>query len=134
MNEQTNTDVVRGTYEAVGRGEIPVVIDLLADDVEWTLHGPAAIPFAGTHHGRAGVSEFFSAVGEALEFHQFEPREFVAHGDTVVVLGYEHSLAKATGRTLRQELAHVYTLRAGKIATFRAFEDTAALVVAFTGG
>ena len=49
----------------------------------------------------------------------------------MVVVGDERSLVKPTGRTFEQEWAHVYTLRDGKIAKFRAFEDTAAQVVAF---
>jgi uncharacterized protein len=92
------------------------------------------IPWAGTRHGREGVAEFFSLIGDTLEFEQFEPREFVAQGDTVVVLGYERSLVKPTGHTFEQEWAHVYTLRGGKIAKFRAFEDTAAHVVALDAG
>ena len=102
--------------------------------MEWTLQGPSVIPFAGTRHGREGVAEFFSSVGETLEFEQFEPREFVGQGDTVAVLGYEHLLIKPTGRTFEQEWAHVYTLRDGKVAKFRAFEDTAAYVAAFEAG
>jgi ketosteroid isomerase-like protein len=94
-----NADVVRRTYEAVGRGDIPAVLALLTDDVEWTLQGPSVIPFARTRYGREGVSEFFSLVAETLEFQQFEPCEFVAQGDTVVVLGYERNLIKPTGRT-----------------------------------
>jgi ketosteroid isomerase-like protein len=131
MGEQTNVAVVLQTYEAVGRGDIPGVLDLLTDDVVWTLQGPSTIPFAGVHRGREGIAEFFSLVGEALEFEQFEPREVVTQGDTVVVLGYERSVAKATGRLLEQEWVHVYTLREGKIAMGRFFEDTAAEVVAF---
>lgn len=141
MNDQTTEDavrrnvgVVRRSYEAIGRGDLPAVLDLLTDDVEWTLQGPPAIPFAGTRRGREGVAAFFSLVGETLEFLQFEPREFVAQGDTVVVLGHEHNLVTPTGRTFQQEWAHVYGLRNGKIATFRAFEDTAAYVVAFDAG
>ena len=126
-----NVDVVQRTYEAVGRGDIPALLDLLTDDVEWTLQGPSVVPFAGTRRGREGVAEFFSLVGETLEFEQFEPREFVAQGDTVVVLGFERNLIKPTGRTFEQEWAHVYTLRDGKIAKVRCFEDTAAYVVAF---
>ena len=110
------------------------MLDFLTDDVERTLQGPSATPFAGTRRGREGAAEFFSLVGENLEFEQFKPREFVVQGDTVAVLGYERSLIKPTGRALEQEWAHVYTLRDGKIAKFRAFEDTAALVVAFDAG
>jgi ketosteroid isomerase-like protein len=133
MSERTNADVVQQGYEAFGRGDIPALLDLLTDDVEWTLQGPSVIPFAGTRYGREGVAEFFSALDETLEFEQFEPREFVAQGDTVVVVvvGIERSLSKATGRTIEQEWAHVNTLKDGKIAKFRAFGDTAAYVEAF---
>ena len=129
--EQMNLDVVQRGYEALGRGDIAAVLDLMTDDVEWTLQGPSVIPFAGTRRGREAVGEFYSALGENLEFQQFEPREFVAQGDTVVVLGYERSLIKPTGRTIEHEWAHVYTLRDGRIAKGRFFEDTAAYVVAF---
>lgn len=129
-----NVEVVQRTYDAVGPGDIVAVLDLLTDDVEWTLPGPSTIPFAGPRHGREAVAEFFSLVQETLEFQQFEPRQFVAQGDTVVVLGYERNLIKPTGRTFEQEWAHVYTLRDGKIARGRFFEDTAAYVVAFGAG
>ncbi len=104
------------------------------DDVEWTLQGPAVIPFAGAWHGPAGVAEFFAQVAETVEFLQFEPRTFLAQGETVVVLGYEHARMKSTDRTFTQEWAHVYTLREGKIATARLFEDTAAHVAALGAG
>ena len=130
----TNVDVVQETYEAVSRGDIPALLELLTDDVEWTLQGPSVIPFAGTRRGREGVAEFFSLVGETLEFEQFELREFVAQGETVVVLGFERSLVKPTGRMFEQEWAHVYALKDGKVAKFLALEDTAAHVVAFEAG
>ncbi len=130
----TNVDVVQETYEAVSHGDIPALLELLTDDVEWTLQGPSVIPFAGTRRGREGVAEFFSLVGETLEFEQFEPREFVAQGETVVVLGFERSLVKPTGRMFEQEWARVYALKDGKVAKFLALEDTAAHVVAFEAG
>ena len=128
---RTNVEVVQETYEAVGRGDIPALLDLLTDDVEWTFQGPSLIPFAGTRRGREGVAEFFSLVRGNLEFERFEPREFVAQGDTVVVLGFERSLVKPTGRTFEQEWAHVYKLRDGRVAEFLALEDTEAHAVAF---
>jgi len=134
MNDQTNTDVVQQTYEAVGRGDIPAVLALLTDDVEWTLQGPSSIPFAGTRHGRDGVAECFALVGGNLEFEVFEPHAFVAHGDTVVALGHERSRSTSTGRPVVQEWAHVYSLRNGKVARFQAFEDTATLEAAFDAG
>lgn len=134
MNQQSNLEVVQGTYQAFGRGDISAVLDLLTDDVEWTLQGPSTIPFAGARHGRDGVAEFFTLVGQNLQFEVFEPYVFVDQDDTVVALGRERSKSTSTGRTVLQEWAHVYTLRDGKIATFQAFEDTAALAAAFDVG
>ena len=131
MSERTNTAVVQQAYAAFGRGDIPALLSLLTDDVEWSLPGPSVIPWTGTRRGHEGVTEFFSMLGETLEFERFEPREFVAQGDTVVVLGYERCTVKPTGRAFEQEWAHVYTLRDGKISKGRFIEDTAALVVAF---
>ncbi len=134
MNDQTNLAVIQQAYEAFGRGDIPAVLDALTDDVEWTLQGPSVIPFAGPRRGREEVAEFFSVIGETLELEQFEPREFVAQGDTVVVVGYERSIVKQTGRSFEQEWAHIYTLRDGKIATGLFLEDTAAYVNALSAG
>ena len=131
MSERTNVAVVQQAYEAVGRHDIPAVLSLLMDDVEWMLQGPSTIPFAGTRHGHEGVAEFFTLVESNLEFQQFELRDFVSQGDTVVVIGYERNLIKPTGRAFDQEWAHVYTLKDGKIATFWAFENTAAYMEAF---
>jgi hypothetical protein len=44
-------------YEALGREDIPALLELLAEDVVWVYQGPSVIPFAGTHHGREGVGE-----------------------------------------------------------------------------
>jgi ketosteroid isomerase-like protein len=117
LGVKTNAEVVQGTYEAVGRGDIPALLDLLTDDVQWTFQGPSTIPFSGTRRGREGVAEFFSLVGGNLEFQEFEPR-------------FERSLVRSTGRTFEQEWAHVYRLRDGKVAEFVALEDTAAHAVA----
>lgn len=132
MNEQTNVEVVQKVYAAFGSGDdVPALLDLLTDDVEWSLPGPSVLPFSGIRHGRGGAEEFFSLLGEALEFEQIELHDFIARDDTVVVLGYERSLVKPTGRTFEQEWAHVYTFRDGKISKGRFIEDTAAQVAAF---
>jgi uncharacterized protein len=136
MAEQSNTDVVRGVYDAFLRGDLPAVLDTLTDDVEWIWYGPADIPFAGTRHGRDAVAEWFAIIADTVEFRQFEPAafEFVAQDDTVVVLGFERDMAKATGREFDQHWVQFFTLRDGRIARFRQFPDTRAVSAAFGVG
>ncbi len=66
--EQQNADVVQRNYAAVSRGDIPALLDLLTEDVEWTFQGPPVIPFAGTRHGREAVEEFFTRWGKPSSF------------------------------------------------------------------
>ena len=135
MIEQENVQSVQSVYAAFGRGDIQAVLEALTDDVEWVLPGPPAVlPFAGGRSGREQVSQFFVVLAETLTFEQFEPREFIAQGDKVVVLGRSRDRMKATGRVVENEWAAVFTLRAGKIARYQVYEDTAAFVSALGSG
>jgi ketosteroid isomerase-like protein len=40
-------DVIRHAYDAFGRGDIPAVIEVLADDVDWSL--PDLLPQGGSY-------------------------------------------------------------------------------------
>src|SRR5438067_10644122 len=97
MSEQENERIVREMYAAFGRGDIPGVLDRLADDIEWRIAGPAELPYAGLHRGRDEVATFFEQFGQAAAFGVFEPQEYFSRGDKVVVLGHERQRVKATG-------------------------------------
>lgn len=131
MSEQSNVEAVRRIYEAFLRNDIPAVLDGLTDDVEWNWYGPPELPFAGSHHGREAVAQWFATIADIVEFHEWESREFVAQGDTVVVLGYERATAKPTGREFDVQWVQFLTMRDGKVARFRQFPDTAAVGSAF---
>ena len=134
MTEQDNVQTAQGAYAAFGRGDIPAVLETLADDIEWISYGPADNPILGTRHGKQDVAERFRILGEELEFHNFQPREFIAQGDKVVVLIHSDVTVRRTGRPVVAELAHVATYRDGKAVRFEEFSDTAALVDAYRGG
>jgi ketosteroid isomerase-like protein len=74
MEASRNVAVVQRVYEALGGEDIPALLELLTEDVEWVYQGPSVIPFAGTRYGREGVVEFFTLLGATLEFEHFEPR------------------------------------------------------------
>ena len=121
MEASTNVAVVRQVYEALGRGDVPAVLELLSEDVEWGLSRPIHHPFRRTRHGRDGVGEFFSLLGETLEFEQLQPREFVAQDDRVVVVGFERNLISRPA-AFEQEWVDDYTLKEGKISKVRSFK------------
>ena len=130
MSEQ-NIKVVQDCYDAFGRGDIPALLNVLADDVDWYLPGQSEVPHAGRYTGPAGVGDFFGKLDATMEFETFDIRQFLGNGDTVVVLGYEKAKVKATGKTQEAEWVHVLTVRDGKIASFREYVDTVKVAEAF---
>jgi ketosteroid isomerase-like protein len=130
MSEQENEQVVQAMYAAFKRGDIPGVLDRLAEDIEWRIAGPSELPYAGLHRGRDEVAKFFETFAQASEFEVFEPQEYFSRDDKVVVLGHERQRVKATGRVVETEWAMVFTLSGGKIARFHNFVDTHAVAAA----
>jgi ketosteroid isomerase-like protein len=132
MAEQENVKTVQEAYAAFSRGDIPAVLDLLSEDVNWTMPGPAdIIPFAGRFEGREGVGRFFSALDGAEAVERFEQDEFIAQGDKVVVLGHYAGRIRANGQPNNIEFVHVFTVRDGKITSYRQYYDTASSVAAY---
>lgn len=120
------TAIVRQAYEAFGRGDVPAIVDLVADDIDWMFVGSAGLPYAGRRQSRQAVAEFFAAVARADDIHRFEPREFIEAGPHVTVLGFEQSTVRDTGKTFESEWAHVFTVKNGKVTRWRGFFNTAA--------
>ena len=87
MSREQNLQVVQRGYEAFGQGDIPGLLAILADDIEWTTPGPAELPIAGTRHGVPQVAKFFTTLNEVFQFEGFEPQAFMADGDRVAVFG-----------------------------------------------
>jgi ketosteroid isomerase-like protein len=132
MSDQDNVRVVKEAYADFGRGDIQSLLGKFADDVEWLIPGGRENPLAGTYKGRNRVAEFFKKLSDHTEITAFEPREFIAQGDTVVALGSETGRVKSTGRTFASEWAMAFTIRNGKIVKFQEYGDTANLEAAFS--
>ena len=66
-------------------------------------------------------------MGEVQDVVEFEPQEFIAQADKVVVLGRFTMRVKATGRASRSAWVHVWTIEGGKVAYVREYVDTLAV-------
>jgi ketosteroid isomerase-like protein len=131
--EQENTKIIQDAYTAFGRGDIAALLDILDDEVLWSplLGASPKIATAGDWRGKAGVQEFFQRLGGECSYQMFEPREFIAQGETVVALGRFEGTANATGRKFASDWAMVFSLRNGKITRFREYADSSAVNEAF---
>lgn len=133
MSEQDNLRIVKEGYGDFSRGDIQTLLGKFADDIEWVIPGSKNNPLAGTYKGHSRVSEFFKRLSDLTEISKFEPTDFFAQGDKVVVLGRESGWVKSTGRTVQYEWAMAFTLRNGKVVRFREYADTSNIEAAFSG-
>ena len=127
-----NLDIIQRGYDAFGRGDINGLLELLDDQVQWVTPGPPELATSGKRTGRQEVAGFFEAVNQLFDIRRFEPREFITHGDRVVVLGSETAAARSTGKVIDLDWVHVFTLRSGKVVALQEFYDTAAVIAALS--
>jgi ketosteroid isomerase-like protein len=71
----SNVETVQAIYAAFGRGDVPFILDQVADDVAWEAWADSSAQTAGLahlapRHGKAGVAEFFSVISgfEVIDF------------------------------------------------------------------
>lgn len=122
----TATAVVQQAYAAFAQGDVPAILDLLDDEVDWEFVGSENLEYAGLRRNRDEVAAFFAAVAAADAIHEFEPREFIEAGNHVTVLGWERATALDSTEDFESEWVHVFTVRDGKITRWRGFFNTAA--------
>jgi len=116
-----NREVVDQAYAAFGRGDIPALIELIDDDVEWS--SPATLPQGGGYRGKDGVLQFFQSVGAAWESLDIETENVDELGSDRVV-GVVHGSGSLRGDGPAEYGAvHLFTVRNGKITRFRELVD-----------
>ena len=125
----SNVDTVHAVYEAFGRGDVPAILERLADDVVWDVwDSPSAaqqaVPYLAPRRGKDGVAEFFASLA-ALEFDEFAPLSFLEGEGQVAARIRIDVTVKATGKRIIDEEIHLWTfLPDGRIASLRHFVDT----------
>lgn len=122
MSEE-NTQVVRGVYEAFGRGDVGAVLGAFDEGIEWYEAEGGA--YGGVYRGPGEVAEkVFGPITEDIEGFTVSPEEYFAEGDEVVSLGRYTGRGKQTGTELNIPYTHAWTVRGGKVARFRQYIDT----------
>jgi ketosteroid isomerase-like protein len=134
MEEQQNTQLVKDAYAAYGRGDVAGVLSCMSPRIDWELASVPGLSFTGKRKGSDQVAEYFRLADEARTMREFVPKDFIAQGDKVVVLGSGAWTVRATGRDFASDWVHVFTVEDGHISAFREFLDSHLAVEAFQAG
>jgi ketosteroid isomerase-like protein len=125
MSDQ-NLAVVRGAYESFGRGDIPAVLAVLADDVEWSA-APTVLPHGVKVGSRDEVGSFFQGLGSTWSDFSVDVKDFLTNGDHVCVVG--RADGNLGGTRTGYGFVHYWTLRDGVCVRFDEYVDPDAELV-----
>lgn len=117
--------VVRGIYDAFGKGDIPGVLSKLAKEIEWreaeNFIYADRNPYIGPHAVLEGV---FMRIGSQWNGFAVTPDSILDAGDQVVALGTYSGTYKKTGKAVRAQMVHVWNIVDGKAVKFQQYTDT----------
>jgi ketosteroid isomerase-like protein len=128
---EDNVRLVQQIYASFTRRDIPAILAMLSDDVEWGEPENPHNPAGGTRRGHQGFLEWLQIGREAEDILALSMHKILADQDSVAVIGHMKCLAKPTGRTYESDFVHLVTLRSGKVIKFQEFFDTYAAGEAF---
>ena len=120
-----NTEIIKNIYEAFKRKDLAAILKLQSEDSQWSVAGPAdKIAWAAPGQGKEGVANFLKKLGGLLLVEVFEIRQFLEGGDKVIALGYQNGRVSTNQLPYEFDFVHVWTLRNGKVQSFRVYYDT----------
>ena len=122
---QDDVNVVKGVYEAFGRGDVEAVFGLSHPEVE--VYQSSRLPWGGRYSGHAGLGEFLGRLTGAIES-EVETGRFIDDEEGhVVQMGRTRGTVKATGRKFDVSETHVWTVEEGRVTRFESYIDTKAM-------
>ena len=132
----SNLATVQGIYEAFGKGDVPAILEVLADEVEWESWDDnsavkAGVPWMIPRHGKQDVIRFFETVGQ-MEIVGLDVLSMMEGGNQVAVeFVLEANLPAWGDGHYRDEEMHLWTFDdSGKVVRLRHYTDTAKHIAA----
>ena len=116
----TDEETLRTLYEAFCAGDVPTVLALLPDDVEYRVYGNSQV--SGRYAGKSQALGFF---GKLMELSggtfRLEVLDIMARGGHGVVLTRE--TAQHDGKVLDNRAVHVWDMPDGACSRFRGYNE-----------
>lgn len=119
------TTLVAAYYHAFAQADIPFMMELLHEDVEFRSPENFIYADRNPYLGRDSVKRHFKRITEDWEFFDVLPEEITGAGDMVIARGRYRGKFKETGFVLDAEFVHVFKFRDGRIILQHNYTDTA---------
>jgi ketosteroid isomerase-like protein len=126
MRAVDNLQTVKRIRKALLQGDLRTLVGLCTEDLEILPPPSAVVPWCHPWRGHKEAEQYFTTIFGALEFQKYETDEFIVGSNSVVVLGHERCLVRATGRVVEAKWVQIFDFRDGLVCRHREYTDTAA--------
>lgn len=130
--------VIGKLYELFGKGDVPAILEHVSEDAQWehweerSSAQAKGVPYLQAGKGKNGAADFLASLA-AVEMREFKVGGLLAGGHKVCAEIVIEFKVKATGKILRDEQLHLWTLNErGQVVAFRHYLDTAKHIEAST--
>ncbi|WP_209240014.1 nuclear transport factor 2 family protein [Streptomyces oryzae] len=97
------------------------------------LHQAAGLPYGGDWRGHAGMERFFQEMSRVWEAFDIVQQQFLATGETSVILSRIRARSRATGREIAFPILQTMAITEGRITEVHPFYwDTATIAAVCT--
>lgn len=123
---KTNVSIIQGIYNDFGKGNVPGVLGALDAKVEWNeaenmIYGDNK-PIIGPD---AVLNEVFMKIGTEWDGFTLVNLQIInMENGMVLATGRYNAKYKKNGAVLDAQMAHVWTLKDGKVVKFQQYTDT----------
>jgi ketosteroid isomerase-like protein/SAM-dependent methyltransferase len=122
----TNTDIIKASYAAFAEGDLDTALACFSPGIEWTHpDGMADFGLGGTKKGLDEVRRFMARARTVFSEIRAQPREFLASGQRVVVLGTHHMRGRESGVAGTVAFTHTWWFVDGMATHFADIHDSA---------
>ncbi len=133
--KQTAMDIANAYMDAMGKGDMEAMANLMHDDMVWQNSGDQSIPWMGPWNGKKAImEEFFPAFGAGFQTLKWEPVDALTSDDTAAYFGQMIGKLTKTGIDTKE---FTYALRVkvkdGKVILWNWFEDSVEVARAYHG-
>jgi uncharacterized protein len=115
-------EMIRRGYEAFNRGDVDESLTIFDPEVVWHTYIVPG-PGGGTYHGHEGVRELWSDARRIFGDFKNIPEQMFDAGDRVVAFVRVEGVGTKSGAPVEARIAHVHTLRDGRVACVDSYED-----------
>jgi ketosteroid isomerase-like protein len=122
----SHTATVQTIYQLFGKGDIPAILELMSDKVNWEQNAmDHGVPWLKPGRGKLHVHQFFKTIAREIEFTRLDIKPPIEIGNQVIAMIDLEAKVRSTGKPLNDLEFHIWTFdEEGKVRSFRHVVDT----------